>query len=251
MLRAALLTLGLSISRSAKHGLLCQAVVTCNNGLNHLQSATNTSWLFMYGLQAPQLLATNSGKNARQTEDAEHLMRRAVRISCCQRGGTRRAAGGLAAMRTMACKVSDSSPKHLCDVSVMRCLPGQIVAAGRRRHWYMVDIAAGAVTRFPRLRNVPDRSLESFAVCRDAKARIPTPASVGGTSATAVGCSKSKASACLRYALSGGLEPRIFSVPQCSYACLAFKGVAADTVQRGTNFRTAGLGCSTYITAEV
>ncbi len=44
----------LSISRSAKHGLLCQAVVTCNNGLNHLQSATNTSWLFMYGLQAPQ-----------------------------------------------------------------------------------------------------------------------------------------------------------------------------------------------------
>lgn len=115
-------------------------------------------------------------------------------------------------MRTMACKISDSSPKHLCHVSGMRCLPGQIVAAGRRRHWYMVDIAAGAVTRFPRLRNVPDRSLESFAVCRDAKARISTPASVGGTSATAVGCSKSKASACLRYALSGVLENREFSV---------------------------------------
>ena len=114
---------------------------------------------------------------------------------------------------------SDSSLHLSFDVNGLRSLPGQIVAAGRRRHWYMVDIAAGAVTRFPRLRNVPDRSLESFAVCRDAKARIPTAASAGATAVTAMGCWKSKAPpAC---ALPGGLKRCFALFERCSYACLA------------------------------
>lgn len=40
----------------------------------------------------------------------------------------------------------------------------QIVAAGRRRHFYIYDLAGGDVARIPHIAGVPDRSLETFAV---------------------------------------------------------------------------------------
>lgn len=47
----------------------------------------------------------------------------------------------------------------------------QVVVTGRRKHYYSVDIAAGAVTRIPNLKHVPDKSLESFTVCPDSQVR--------------------------------------------------------------------------------
>lgn len=42
--------------------------------------------------------------------------------------------------------------------------PLQIVAAGRRKHFYIYDLAGGGVSRIPQIAGVPDRSLETFVV---------------------------------------------------------------------------------------
>lgn len=41
----------------------------------------------------------------------------------------------------------------------------QVVAAGRRKHFYVFDLAAAAVERVAGLTGRPERSLESFAAC--------------------------------------------------------------------------------------
>ncbi len=40
----------------------------------------------------------------------------------------------------------------------------QIVAAGRRKYFYIYDLAGGNVARIPHIAGVPDASLETFAV---------------------------------------------------------------------------------------
>ena len=40
-----------------------------------------------------------------------------------------------------------------------------MVAAGRRKHFYVFDLAAAAVERVAGLTGRPERSLESFAAC--------------------------------------------------------------------------------------
>lgn len=56
------------------------------------------------------------------------------------------------------------------------CGGDRIVASGRRRHFYSVDIAGGAVTRIPFLTHISDKSLEKFAVCPDSQGQKPTAA---------------------------------------------------------------------------
>lgn len=44
-------------------------------------------------------------------------------------------------------------------------LPLQIVASGRRRHFYIYDVATSAAERVSALLDRPDCSVESFAAC--------------------------------------------------------------------------------------
>ena len=43
-----------------------------------------------------------------------------------------------------------------------------MIASGRRKHFYVFDLAAAAVERVAGLTGRPERSLEAFAACADA-----------------------------------------------------------------------------------